>query len=94
MARSADAVTLSVVVFYIYVVGVPYGVFRPDAAVLADTKEALERAERSGDETTLAVARSVRGIVLSYRDAPECDEGVALLAQVRDAILRERFSHR
>jgi adenylate cyclase len=93
MARSADAVTLSVVVFYIYVVGVPYGVFRPDAAVLADTKEALERAERSGDETTLAVARSVRGIVLSYRDAPECDEGVALLAQVRDAILRERFSH-
>jgi class 3 adenylate cyclase len=93
MARSADAVTLSVVVFYMYVVGVPYGVFRPDAAVLADTKEALERAERSGDETTLAVARSVRGIVLSYRDAPECDEGVALLAQVRDAILRERFSH-
>ena len=93
MARRADAVTLSVVVFYIYVVGVPYGVFRPDAAVLADTKEALERAERSGDETTLAVARSVRGIVLSYRDAPECDEGVALLEQVRDAILQERFSH-
>src|SRR5262249_18832745 len=93
MARGADAVPLSVVGFYIYVVGIPYGVFRADAAVLADTKEALDRAERSGDETTLAVARSVRGIVLSYRDAPECDEGVALLEQVRDAIRRDRFSH-
>jgi adenylate cyclase len=79
MARRADAVTLSVVVFYVYVVGIPYGVFRADAAVLADTTEALERAEQSGDETTLAVVRSARGIVLAYRDAPECDEGVALL---------------
>ena len=94
MARAAaDAVTLSVVVFYVYVVGIPYGVFRPDAAALIDTKEALERAERSGDETALAVARSARGIVLAYRDEPECDEGVALLERVRDAILRERFSH-
>ena len=88
MARAAaDAVTLSVVVFYVYVVGIPYGVFRPDAAALIDTKEALERAERSGDETALAVARSARGIVLAYRDEPECDEGVALLEPVRDAIL-------
>jgi hypothetical protein len=94
MARAAaDAVTLSVVVFYVYVVGIPYGVFRPDAAALIDTKEALERAERSGDEAALAVARSARGIVLAYRDEPECDEGVALLEEVRDAILRERFSH-
>ena len=31
--------------------------------------------------------------MLAYRDEPECDEGVALLEQVRDAILRERFSH-
>ena len=93
MARAADAVTLSVVVFYVYVVGIPYGVFRPDAAALIDTKEALERAERSGDETALAVARSARGVVLAYRDEPECDEGVALLERVRDAILRERFSH-
>ena len=94
MARAAaDAVTLSVVVFYVYVVGIPYGVFRPDAAALIDTKEALERAERSGDETALAVARSARGIVLAYRDEPECDEGVALLEPVRDAILSERFSH-
>ena len=55
MARAAaDAVTLSVVVFYVYVVGIPYGVFRPDAAALIDTKEALERAERSGDDPALA----------------------------------------
>jgi adenylate cyclase len=93
MARGADAVTLSVVVFYIYVVGIPYGIFRADAVVLADTKEALERAERSGDEATLAVARSVRGIVLSYCDSPECDDGVGLLEQVSEAIRQDRFSH-
>jgi adenylate cyclase len=93
MARGSDAMTLGVVVFYIYVVGIPYGVFQPDATALNDTQEALERAQKSGDETTLAVARSARGVVLAYRDAPECDDGVALLAQVRDAIVRERFGH-
>jgi class 3 adenylate cyclase len=93
MARGSDAMTMGVVVFYIYVVGIPYGVFQPDATALSDTEDALARAQESGDETTLALARSARGVVLAYRDAPECDDGFALLAQVRDAIVRERFGH-
>ena len=71
MARAAaDAVTLSVVVFYVYVVGIPYGVFRPDAAALIDTKEALERAERSGDEAALRRPEVLGGSCLRIATSP------------------------
>jgi class 3 adenylate cyclase len=90
MARESD--TRAIVLFYICVTGIPYRIIQSDALLLAETAEALELAERSGDETTLSCARSARGIVLAYRDAPECDAGVALLRQVREETLRERFS--
>jgi adenylate cyclase len=93
MARKVDAVTLGVVMFYIYVTGIPYGVVRSDAKALSETEEALEFAQRSGDQTTLSVARSARGIALAYREPPECEVGVSLLSEVREAIVRERFSH-
>jgi len=50
MARAAaDAVTLSVVVFYVYVVGIPYGVLLPDAAALSTQRR--HSSARSGRVT-------------------------------------------
>jgi class 3 adenylate cyclase len=92
MARGRDVATRALVLFYICVIGIPYRVIRSDASLLSETAETLELAQRSGDETTLSVARTARGIVLAYREAPECDTGVALLRQVREETLRERFS--
>lgn len=92
MARQADTMTLGLVVFYIYVVGIPYGIVQPDSTVLDVVAELLDKAERSGDDITLTAARGARGIALAYREPPECDAGMALLAEVRDDIVRERFS--
>jgi adenylate cyclase len=64
----------------------------PDATALRDTADALALAQRSGDELALQLTRFARGITLAHRDGAERDAGFALLAQVRDAALRERFS--
>jgi hypothetical protein len=92
MARGSDVMTRAVVVFYICVSGIPYGTMQSDATLLRETGEILDLAQRSGDETTLSAAQSARGIALAYREAPECDTGVALLRQVREDSLRGRFS--
>jgi adenylate cyclase len=91
MARETDIMTRAIVLFYICVIGIPYGTLQSDA-LLTETAEVLELAERSGAETTLSGARAARGLALAYREAPECDAGIALLGQVREETLRERFS--
>jgi adenylate cyclase len=64
----------------------------PDATALRDTADAVERAERSGDEMALDIARFARGITLAHRDDPQREAGFALLAQARDAAVWERFT--
>jgi adenylate cyclase len=93
IARQFDAATLAGVVFYVYVSGIPYGVLRSDATAQRETADTLAKAQQSGDNLALSLARSARGIALSYRDGPECDAGVALLMEVREEIVRGRFSH-
>jgi adenylate cyclase len=93
IARGVDATMLAAVMFYKYVVAIPYGVLMPDATALRETAEALAIAERSGDDLALELSRSVRAIALMHQDGPEHDAGVALLEKVREDIHRERFSH-
>ena len=92
MARDADVATLAGVMFYTYVVAVPW-ILPADEAALRDTADALDRAERSGDDVAVIMSRTARGNVLvsAGGDAPEA--GRALLAQVKADILHERFSH-
>ena len=92
MARAADATTLALVVFYIYAPAIRW-VLTADETALLLTAETLALAERSGDDFALDLARCARGVVLVERDGPECAAGLALLAEVREDILRDRFSH-
>jgi hypothetical protein len=64
----------------------------PDADALRETADALASAERSGDEMALHLTRFARGITLAHRDGPEREAGFDLLAQVREAAVRGRFS--
>jgi class 3 adenylate cyclase len=50
MARSADPMSYATVVGYVYFVGVPFGVPRPDDRAERDIEEALRIAERSSDD--------------------------------------------
>ncbi len=92
MARAADPISLAGVIFHTYPLAITNGALLPDATALPDTADALAIAERSGDELALHLARFARGITLAHQDGPERDTGFALLAQVRDAAVRERFT--
>jgi adenylate cyclase len=92
MARAVDPVSLAGVILYTYRLAIPGGALLPDATALHDTADALAIAERSGDEIALDSIRAARGITLAHRDGPEREAGLALLAEVREAAVRERFS--
>jgi adenylate cyclase len=92
MARAADPMSLAGVIFYTYPLAIPGGALLPDATALRETADALELAERSGDELALHLARFARGITLAHLDGRERDAGFALLAQVREAAVQQRFT--
>lgn len=92
LARASDAVTMAAAVFFTYITAVPW-LFPPDAVALRDTADALDMAQRSGDNLSLDLARTAHGSVLVHGGGDGAKAGLALLAQVRDEILNNRFSH-
>ena len=93
MARSTDPLTYATVVAYVYFVGIPYDVPRPDDRAVREIEEALRIAERSGDDLAVAVARMTLGFALVHRHtAPERDRGEKLLAEVGEVFLRRRYA--
>src|SRR5271156_4988620 len=92
MARSADPMSYATVVGYVYFVGVPFGVPRPDDRAEREIEEALRIAERSSDDLAVAVARMTLGFALVHRHtAAERDRGQQLLAEVSEVFLRRRY---
>ena len=81
------------VVGYIYNVGIPTGVLRPDDSAMREIEDALRIAERSADDLALTAARMTLGLALVHRHTvAERDRGQKLLVEVRDMRLRTRFS--
>ena len=92
MARAADPISLAGVMYYKYPLAIPGGALLSDATALRETADALAIAERSGEELALHCTRFARGITLVHQDGPERDAGLALLAQVREAAVQQRFT--
>jgi class 3 adenylate cyclase len=89
MARSADPMSYSSVVTYVYLPGIPFGVLRPADRVLREIEDALRIAERSGDDLALSFARWTLGLALVHRrTAADRGHGEALLAEVREMFVR------
>ena len=77
------------VVAYVYFVGIPYGVLRPDDSAVREIEDALQIAERSADDLALAFARMTLGVALVHRPTDsERDLGQKLLAEVSDVFVR------
>jgi adenylate cyclase len=91
MARAADPISLAGVMWFTYVIAIPYGALLPDATTLRDTAELLVMAEQSGDDMGLPIARTARGVTLVHRGGPEREAGFDLLAQAREAAIQGRF---
>ena len=89
MARSADPLSYATVVAYVYSAGIPFGVLRPDDSAVREIEDALQIAERSGDDLALAIARMTLGFALVHRDtAAERDRGQKLLTEVSEVFVR------
>jgi class 3 adenylate cyclase len=89
MGRSADPMSYAMVVTQVYAVGIPSGVLSPDDSAMREIEDALQNAERSGDDFTLVAARITLGLTLAHRDtAPERDRGQKLLTEVSQAFVR------
>jgi class 3 adenylate cyclase len=89
MARSADPMSYALVVTYVYILGIPGGVLMPDDSVVRESADALQNAERSGDDHAVTLARMTLGLALLHRPtASERDRGLTLLGEVSEAFLR------
>jgi class 3 adenylate cyclase len=89
MARSADPYCYVVVVGFVYFPAIPNGVLTPDDSAVHESEDALQVAERSGDDLALAFAEMTLGVALVHRNtAAEHDRGHKLLAEVGEEFVR------
>ena len=87
MARSADPLSHATVVTYVYFAVIPLGVLRPDDSAVREIEDALQIAERSGDDLALTFARTTLGVALVHRQTDaERDRGQKLLAEVSEVL--------
>ena len=90
MARNADPATCALVVCWVYIAGIPYGVLTPDDSAMREIEDALQNAERSGDDFAVAQARGALGMALVHRHtAAERGRGHKLLAAVSEMALSQ-----
>jgi class 3 adenylate cyclase len=93
MARTADPVSLAAALPYVYFLGIPHGVLRPDDAAVREIQDALRIAERSGDDIVLANARMTLGVALVHRPtAAERHGGQQLLSEVGGVFVHRKHN--
>lgn len=88
MARCADPASYAGVVGYVYLLGIPFGVLRPDDRALDEIEDALRIAERSSDDVVVGFARATLSLALMHRpDRAERDRGQKIGAEVSEVLL-------
>jgi class 3 adenylate cyclase len=93
MARSADPMSYSMVVTFVYFSGIPLGVLAADDGAVGESQDALRIADRSGDDFAVAIAQMTLGLALVHGPADaERDRGQKLLAEVSDVFLRHGYA--
>ena len=91
MARGTDPASYAGAVWYVYLLGIPLCVLRPDDAALQEIEEALRIAERSSDDVVVGFIRAAFGLAVMHRDeAAERDCGQQLGTEVREVLLKQR----
>jgi hypothetical protein len=89
MARSADPMSYVLVVSYVYFVGIAAGALAADDQAVREIEDAVQIAERSGDDFALILAWITLGNALVHRPtATERDRGQKLLAEVGEVFMR------
>jgi hypothetical protein len=88
MARRADPASYAGVVGYVYLLGIPFGVLRPDDRALHEIEDALRIAQRSSDDVVVGFLQATLALALVHRQkAAERDRGQKLGAEVSEMFL-------
>ena len=89
MARRADPMSYTGVTAYVYFAGILSGMLRPDDSAMRDIEDAVQIAERSGDDVALAFATMTLSVALVHRHTDaEHERGQRLLAKVSEMYRR------
>ena len=89
MARIADPFSHAVVVTWVYNLAIPCGVLAADDAAMREIEDALQNAERFGDDLAAAIVWMTLGNALVHRHTDsERDRGQKLLTEVSDVFVR------
>ena len=67
MARSADPMSYASAAGYVYGAGIPSGVLAVDDRAVREIEDAVQNAERSGDDLAMILARMTLGLALVHR---------------------------
>jgi hypothetical protein len=90
MARRADPASYAGVVGYVYLLGIPFGVLRPDDRAVHEIEDALRIAERSSDDVVVGFTQATLGVALVHRDTiVERRRGQQLLAEVGEVFKQQ-----
>jgi class 3 adenylate cyclase len=90
MARSVDPLSYAMVVAYAYFPGIAVGALRADDSAVREIEDAVQIAERSGDDLAVSNARGTMGMALVHGQTDaERDRGHKLLAEVAEVFLRQ-----
>jgi hypothetical protein len=85
MARRADPMSYSMVVYGCYSAAIRLGSLAADDSAVREIEDALRIVERSGDDLALSNAQESLGVALVHREADaDRDRGQKLLAEVSD----------
>jgi len=88
--RIGEPMCHATVVAWVYNLGIPCGVVTADDAAMREIADALQNAERSGDDLATTVNRMTLGNALVHRETDaERAHGQQLLAEVGDVFLRK-----
>ena len=85
MAQNSDPTTLALVVAWTYGLGITYGVLRADDSAMRASEEAVQTAQRAGNDHALGLAEYALGVALLDRDAAaDRQRGLELMVKVRE----------
>jgi adenylate cyclase len=92
MAKTAESVTRSGVLYYTHTMAILHGVLRPAETIIHEMTVILSTAEQAGDDVAFGLAKSNVAFALLHRGSDSRAYALELLAQVRDIAMRDRYS--
>jgi hypothetical protein len=85
MVRHSDPTTVAFVIAWAYGLGIAHGVLRADDSAVRASEEAVQTAQRAGNDHALGLAEYALGITLLYRDtATDRHRALEILVHVAD----------